>query len=30
MQRPDSFIPSVDILASDEKYVIYMDVPGLK
>jgi HSP20 family molecular chaperone IbpA len=26
--RPDSFLPAVDIIATD-KYIIYMDVPGL-
>lgn len=30
MQRPDSFMPSVDVLATEEKYIIYMDIPGLK
>ena len=26
--RPDSFVPAIDIIAAD-KYVIYMDVPGI-
>ena len=26
MTRPDSFLPTVDIIASDQ-YIIYMDVP---
>jgi HSP20 family molecular chaperone IbpA len=29
MQRPDNFLPSIDIISND-KYIIYMDVPGLK
>ena len=27
--RPDSFLPQVDIIKSDEFYRIYMEVPGL-
>ena len=28
MTRPDNFLPAVDIIAN-EKYMIYMDIPGL-
>jgi HSP20 family molecular chaperone IbpA len=28
--RPDSFLPQVDIIKSDEMYKIYMEIPGMK
>ena len=28
MARPDSFLPNTDVIAN-EKFVIYMDIPGL-
>ena len=29
MTRPDSFLPSVDIINSPEEYVIILDIPGM-
>jgi HSP20 family molecular chaperone IbpA len=29
LTRPDSFMPPIDVVTEDDKYCIYMDVPGL-